>query len=91
VRPCQWTNLCKAEWHLGNNRRKETVLAWESEPGAGSRGRQNNGEPEPPAEEDDRFLDHHIEEMLGALSHAAATRESRLGDGMERTASPTAG
>lgn len=65
-------------------------MAWKTQPGAGSRGRQNNGEPEPPAEEDDRFLDHHIEETLGALSHAAATRETRL-DGTERTASPPAG
>jgi hypothetical protein len=48
------------------------------EPGAGTRGRQHNGEPEPPAVEDERFLDHHIEEILGTLSHAVRTRESGL-------------
>ena len=53
-------------------------MAWETEPGAGSRGRQNNAEPEPPAVEDERFLDHHIEEILGALSHAAPTRNGGL-------------
>ena len=42
-------------------------MAWETEPGAGSRGRQDNAEPEPPAVEDERFLDHHIEEMLAAF------------------------
>jgi hypothetical protein len=53
-------------------------LAWETEPGAGSRGRQQNGEPELPAVEEERFLDHHIEEILGTLSHAARTREGGL-------------
>jgi hypothetical protein len=66
-------------------------LAWETEPGAGGRGRPSNGEPEPAAVEDDRFLDHHIEETLGAFSRAAAARERRPEDGMERTASPPAG
>jgi hypothetical protein len=50
-------------------------LAWEREPRAGSCGRQPNEEPEPPALEDERFLDHHIEEIL---SHAARTREGGL-------------
>ena len=54
-------------------------MAWETEPSAGSRGRQQNAEPGPPAVEDQRFLDHHIEEILGTLSHAARTRESGLG------------
>jgi hypothetical protein len=53
-------------------------LAWETEPGAGSRGRQDNGEPEPAAVEDERFLDHHIEEILGTLSHATWMRENGL-------------
>jgi hypothetical protein len=53
-------------------------LGWEVEPGAGSRGRQQNGEPEPPTVEDERFLDHHIEEVLGTLSRTARTRESGL-------------
>ena len=58
-------------------------MAWETEPGAGSRGRQDNGAPESPAEEDERFLDHHIEEVLGTLSHAARTRESGLDAGRQ--------
>jgi hypothetical protein len=53
-------------------------LAWETKPGAGSRARQHHGEPEPPAVEDERFLDHHIEEVLGTLSLVAWTRESGL-------------
>lgn len=53
-------------------------MAWETEPSAGSRGRQQNGEPEPPAVEDQRFLDHHIEEILGTLSRAGRTRDSGL-------------
>ena len=48
------------------------------EPGAGSRGRQDDAEPEHLAVDDERFLDHHIEEILGALSHAARTREGDL-------------
>jgi hypothetical protein len=28
--------------------------------------------------EDERFLDHHIEEILGALSHTARTRNGGL-------------
>ena len=66
-------------------------MACETEPGAGSHWQQSNGEPEPAAVEDDRFLDHHIEETLGAFSRAAAARESRLEDRVERTASPPAG
>jgi hypothetical protein len=57
---------------------KELDVAWEPEPGVGSSRRQHNAEPEPPPVEDERFLDHHIEEMLGTLSHAARTRESGL-------------
>lgn len=58
-------------------------MAWETEPGAGRPGRQHTGEPEPPAEEEERFLDHHIEQMLGTLSHAARTRESGLDAGRQ--------
>ena len=53
-------------------------MAWETEPGPGSRGRHHNGEPEPPAAEDERLLDHHIEEILSTLSHAPRTRETGL-------------
>jgi hypothetical protein len=53
-------------------------LAWETEPDARNRGREPNREPEPPAVEEERFLDHHIEEILDTLSHAARTRESGL-------------
>ena len=53
-------------------------MAWETEPDAASRGRQNDAEPEPPAVEDERFLDHHIEEILGTMSPAARARESDL-------------
>jgi hypothetical protein len=56
-------------------------LAWETEPGAGRHARQDNEEPEPLDVEDERFLDHHIEEILGALSHAARTREGLDGEG----------
>ena len=51
-------------------------MAWETEPDADSRALQSNEEPEPPAVEEERFLDHHIEEILGTLSHAARTRRS---------------
>ncbi len=53
-------------------------MAWETEPGASGRGRQHDGEPEPLTVEDERFLDHHLEEVLGTLSQAARTRESGL-------------
>ena len=58
-------------------------MAWETEPGAGSRGRQHNVEPAPPTVEDTRFLDHHIEEILGTLSHAARTGERGLDGGRQ--------
>jgi len=51
--------------------------------GRGSSRPAAHWEPEPPAEEDERFLDHHIEEMLGTLSHAARTRESGLDAGRQ--------
>jgi hypothetical protein len=57
---------------------KESDLACETESGAGSRGRQQDGDLEPRTVEDERFLDHHIEEILGTLSHTARTRESDL-------------
>ena len=53
-------------------------MACETEPGTRSRGRQHNDEPEPPAVEDERFLDHHIEEILGTLRHATRARENGL-------------
>lgn len=53
-------------------------MAWETEPGATGRERQHDREPEPPTVEDERFLDHHIEEVLGTLSQAALTRQSGL-------------
>ena len=48
---------------------------WKTEPGPGSRARQN-GQSEQPAVEDDRLLDHHIEEILGTFTAVARMRES---------------
>jgi hypothetical protein len=53
------------------------------ESGLGGRGRRQNGEPEPPAVEDERFLDHHIEEILGTLGGAARRHESGLDGDMQ--------
>jgi hypothetical protein len=44
----------------------------------GSRGRQQTGQPKHSAVEYERLLDHHIDEILGAISDAAARRESGL-------------
>lgn len=53
---------------LGNivNTTKEVELVQNAEPGAGRRERRN-GQPEEPALDDDRLLDHHIEEVLDTL------------------------
>jgi hypothetical protein len=45
------------------------------EPGPDSRARQN-GQCEQTAVEDDRLLDHHIEEILGTFTAVARMRES---------------
>ena len=58
-----------------SNTTKEVELVWKTEPGPGSRARQN-GRPEQPAVEDDRLLDHHIDEILGTFTAAARMRES---------------
>jgi hypothetical protein len=46
------------------------------EPTVRSRGRQEGGEPVRPTIEDERLLDHHIEEVLGALNDAAGPADS---------------
>ena len=46
------------------------------EPGLRNRSQQANGRPDRPAMEDERLLDHHIEEVLGALQDAAGLPES---------------
>jgi hypothetical protein len=51
-------------------------LAWEKEPGSGDHGRHRNGQLKQSSAEDERLLDHHIEEILGTLIAAKATRES---------------
>jgi hypothetical protein len=73
-----WTDFQGLHNMSGDKLRKETDLAWEMEAGAGTPGRRDGGEPEPPAVEDERFLDHHIEEILDALSHTVRTRRSGL-------------
>jgi hypothetical protein len=45
------------------------------EPTPRDRGRQESGEPVGPAMEDERLLDHHIEEVLDAFSDAASLAE----------------
>ena len=66
-----------------SNTTKEVELVWKTEPGPGSRARQN-GQSEQPAVEDDRLLDHHIEEKLGTFTDAARTRESASNAEQER-------
>jgi hypothetical protein len=58
-----------------SNTTKEVELVWKAEPGPGRRATQN-GQPEEPATENDRLLDHHIEEILGTFTAAARMRES---------------
>jgi hypothetical protein len=53
---------------------------WKPEPGSGGRGRPN-GQPERAAVEDDRLLDHHIEEILGAFGDLARIRETTPDEG----------
>ena len=56
-------------------------MAWEMEPGSGSRARQENGHSEHRTVEDDRLLDHHNEEVLAAM------RSSMIPPGTTWTAS----
>lgn len=49
---------------------------WKAEADSGSRRWQQNGQPERPTIEDERLIDHHIEEMLGAFRDAAGTRDA---------------
>jgi hypothetical protein len=48
----------------------EADLAWRTEPVLRSGAQQHDGEPERQVVENDAFLDHHIEEMLGTFSDA---------------------
>ena len=66
-----------------SNTTKEVELVWKAEPGPRSRARRN-GQSEQPAVEDDRLLDHHIEEILGTFTDAARTRESASNAEQER-------
>jgi hypothetical protein len=58
-----------------SKRTKEVEFVWKTEPGPDNRAR-HNGQSEQPSVEDDRLLDHHIEEILGTLTAAARMRES---------------
>ena len=53
------------------------------EPGSG-RARQQNWQHDAPAVDDDRFGDHHIEEVLSTFRDAARLRESASGDEEQR-------
>jgi hypothetical protein len=79
----------KACWNLGlprniPNTTKEVELVWKTEPGPGSRARQN-GQSEQKTVEDGRLLDHHIEELLGTFRDAARMRESAPNGEQERS------
>jgi hypothetical protein len=65
------------------NTTKEVELVWKAEPGPRSRASQN-GQSEQPAVEDDRLLDHHIEEILGTFTAAARMRDSNPDPGEQR-------
>jgi hypothetical protein len=54
---------------------EEVELVWKREPGPDNRARQD-GQSEHPAVEDDRLLDHHIEEVLGTFTAVARMRGS---------------
>jgi hypothetical protein len=75
-------NICTQPWSnrsvLNNisNTTEEVDFVWKTDADSGSRGRQQNGQSESPIIEDERLLDHHIEEMLGAFRDAAGTREA---------------
>jgi hypothetical protein len=57
--------------------KEEPDLTWDTErSSSGPRPRAKGHPPERPAVDDDRLLDHHIEEILGALSQAAVERET---------------
>ena len=51
-------------------------MTWTTDQALRSGGRQFDGHHKRPAEEDDAFLDHHIEEVLGTFSDAARGRTS---------------
>jgi hypothetical protein len=52
-------------------------LTWDTERGARDRAAHRDGhQPEQRAEDEDRLLDHHIEEILGTLSDASRETES---------------
>ena len=55
-------------------------MAWETKPDAGSRGRQQDGQTDHSEIEDERVFDHHIDEILEAISDSAATGVSGLDD-----------
>ena len=59
-------------------------MAQKSESGEGSRGQNQNGWRRQPAAENDRLLDHHIEETLAAFTDAAPGGERGLQAGMDR-------
>ncbi len=63
--------------HISAATEGETDLAWTTEPARRNGGRQHGRPAERPVVEDDALLDHHIEEMLGMVSDAVRTRESR--------------
>jgi len=46
------------------------------EPGLRNRGQEQQGQPDRPVLEDERLVDHHIEEVLGALRDAAGPPET---------------
>jgi hypothetical protein len=58
----------------------EADLGWTTEPILRSGRRQHDGEPERPVVEDDAFLDHHVEEMLGTFSDAVRLRGGGTGE-----------
>jgi hypothetical protein len=59
-------------------------VASDTEPAADSGGRQRDGQFVHAVVEDERLLDHHIEEILGAISDLAARRESGLDAGSQQ-------
>jgi hypothetical protein len=74
-------NLIQSSLTFRQQPREETDLAWDTEPDPGSRRRQRNGQPEQSVAEDERLLDHHIEELLAAISDAAVRSEGGLDAG----------
>ena len=76
---------CWNLWLLVNisNTSKEVELVWNTEPGSRARKGQN-GRPEGIGVEDDRLLDHHIEEVLGTFRDATRVRETDPDPGEQR-------